>query len=74
MLRASLAGAPPASFDPTRWLRCFHYDPQTGRYSLAVMNAVRLVALATLAGLGIFVLARRRSGRRNGSGQGHGQA
>jgi protein SCO1/2 len=42
-------------------LLCFHYDPSTGRYSLAVLKLVRLGALlsiATLAGV-LFLLFRR---------------
>lgn len=44
-------------------LYCFHYDPTTGRYSAAVMNILRLAALATVAGvvLLIFVLRRRET-------------
>ncbi len=36
-------------------LFCFHYDPLTGRYSLAVMNAVRAGGLLTLVLLGTFM-------------------
>lgn len=36
-------------------LMCFHYDPSTGRYNFAVMSAVRLLGLATVAGLVAFV-------------------
>ena len=44
--------APAASITAAqRWLLCFHYDPQTGRYTFAAMNAVRLAALAALAAL-----------------------
>jgi protein SCO1/2 len=72
-LRASLVEPPPASFVATRWLRCFHYDPQTGRYSVVVMNAVRLAALAILAGLAIFMLGGRRGTRRQRAGSARGQ-
>jgi protein SCO1 len=43
-------------------LLCFHYDPQTGRYSLAITKALRLAGIATvlLMGLAILLLARRR--------------
>jgi protein SCO1/2 len=43
-------------------LLCFHYDPQTGRYSVAIGEAVRLAGLATvlLLGLGIALLSRKR--------------
>jgi len=43
------------------WLLCFHYDPRTGRYSFAAMNAVRAAGLLSLFGLGGYVaIARRR--------------
>lgn len=41
-------------------LYCFHYDPETGRYSAAVMNLVRLAGGATVVGLALMVLAMRR--------------
>ena len=41
-------------------LFCFHYDPSTGRYSAAILNAVRLGGIATLVLLGTFML---RAGR-----------
>ena len=43
-------------------LLCFHYDPQTGRYSLAITKALRLAGIATvvLIALGILLLSRRR--------------
>ena len=42
-------------------LYCFQYDPATGRYSLAILNVVRIAGIATLLGLGtlIAVLLRR---------------
>lgn len=33
-------------------LYCYHYDPSTGKYGLAIMNVIRLGAIATLIGLG----------------------
>jgi protein SCO1/2 len=43
-------------------LLCFHYDPQTGRYSLAITKAVRLAGVATvlLIGLALAFLSRKR--------------
>jgi protein SCO1/2 len=43
-------------------LLCFHYDPQTGRYSLAITEAVRIAGIATvlLIGLAIWLLSRKR--------------
>jgi protein SCO1/2 len=42
-------------------LYCFHYDPATGKYGLAVMRVMRVAGLLTLFGLGamIFVFWRR---------------
>lgn len=41
-------------------LLCFHYDPVTGRYTLAIMKVLRIMAaLAVLTVAGIVVLLRR---------------
>lgn len=44
-------------------LLCFAWDPSTGKYSLLVMNLVRLGAVLTLAVLGTFLWRSRRLGR-----------
>ena len=46
-------------------LYCFHYDPESGRYGLVVMNLVRLGGVATVLFIAgsIFVM-RRRDARR----------
>jgi len=45
-------------------LYCFHYDPSAGRYSLAVMNIVRIAGVLTvLVIVGAIVLMRRRERR-----------
>jgi protein SCO1/2 len=36
-------------------LYCYHYDPLSGKYGLAILNVVRLGGLLTLAGLGMFI-------------------
>ncbi len=43
------------------YLYCFHYDPATGKYGLAILKVLRLMAIATIFGLGgmIFVFWRR---------------
>lgn len=43
-------------------LLCFHYDPQSGRYSLAITKALRLAGVLTvlLIALAILLLSRRR--------------
>lgn len=45
-------------------LACFHYDPTTGQYTLAVMSFVRLAGAVTLAVLCGFLLKLWRSERR----------
>ena len=45
-------------------LFCYLYDPTTGSYGFAVMTAVRVAALLTLAGLGAFILMNLRRERR----------
>ncbi len=42
-----------------RWLLCFHYDPSTGRYSFAAMNAVRSAGILALIVLAGYVLRAR---------------
>lgn len=45
-------------------LLCYHYDPRTGRYNLAVMNIIRVLGFATVAGLGTFMVVMLRRDRR----------
>lgn len=42
-------------------LYCYHYDPATGKYGFAILNAMRGAAIATLLGMGLmgFVFWRR---------------
>jgi protein SCO1/2 len=49
-------------------LYCYHYDPMTGRYGMAIMRVVRIAAAATVLALGAFIvvmvrLERRRTAR-----------
>lgn len=44
-------------------LFCFHYDPATGRYSVATLNAVRAGGVLTVAALLLFVLTALRRER-----------
>lgn len=47
---------------------CFHYDPATGKYSVAIMTFVRLAGALTLFGILAFVLVHlRRERRQNGA-------
>lgn len=44
-------------------LRCYHYDPVTGKYDVAVLNIARFVGVATMLGVGALVLISRRDGK-----------
>ena len=46
-------------------LYCYHYDPQTGKYTVLIMNVIRLAGLTTAGTLGVFVgvLLYRERGR-----------
>jgi protein SCO1/2 len=50
-------------------LYCFHYDPSFGKYSLAVMNVIRVLGGATVVLLGGFMLFMFRRDRRKVSAQ-----
>jgi protein SCO1/2 len=43
------------------YLYCFHYDPSDGKYGLAILKVMRLMAIATILGIGgmLFVFWRR---------------
>jgi protein SCO1/2 len=43
------------------YLYCFHYNPATGKYGLQILSVLRLMAVATILGLGgmLFVFWRR---------------
>lgn len=45
-------------------LYCFHYDPMTGRYGIAIMRAIRLASGATVLAIGGFVFLMLRRERR----------
>jgi len=49
-------------------LLCYHYDPMTGRYGLAIMNALRGGAVLTLLCIGSFIYIMIRRERRVGTG------
>ncbi len=42
-------------------LRCFHYDPKSGKYTLAIMNILRFLGIITVLAIAtvMFVLSRR---------------
>ena len=41
-------------------LYCYHYEPETGKYGLVIMNAVRLAAIGTVCALAAFIIFSRR--------------
>jgi protein SCO1/2 len=45
-------------------LFCYHYDPKTGRYGLAILNLIRAAGATTVLGLGTFVAVSLRRDRR----------
>ena len=46
------------------FLLCFHYDPLTGKYGLAIMRVIRIACFATVAALALFMAAMFRRDRR----------
>ena len=44
-------------------LYCYHYDPATGRYGIAIMRTVRLAGLATVLALASFIIVMVRRDR-----------
>lgn len=45
------------------FLRCYHYDPTTGKYGLVITNVVRFLALITVTGLVGFIVVMLRRDR-----------
>jgi protein SCO1/2 len=45
-------------------LFCYHYDPETGKYGLAIMTFVRLAGAATVALLAVYIVWSLRRERR----------
>jgi protein SCO1 len=50
-------------------LYCYHYDPTSGKYGAAIMNVMRLGAIATVLTLGGFMLVMFRRERRQEAGR-----
>jgi protein SCO1/2 len=46
-------------------LFCYHYDPESGTYGMAIMNFVRLGGVLTVAGLAAFIIVSLRRERRH---------
>ena len=49
-------------------LLCFHYDPASGTYSLAVTRILRVLGIALVLGLGGFILVSLRREKRKKAG------
>jgi protein SCO1 len=50
-------------------LLCYHYDPATGRYGAATINAVRVGFVATVTGFLAFLFVSLRGERRAAAGR-----
>src|SRR6185295_15811455 len=48
-------------------LYCYHYDPMTSRYGLAIMRAIRLAGAATVLAMGAFIVVMVRREKARGS-------
>ncbi|HXF42797.1 MAG TPA: SCO family protein [Pyrinomonadaceae bacterium] len=48
-------------------LYCYHYDPATGKYGFAILNAIRLGGILTLLTLGAMVFIFWQRGRKSGN-------
>jgi protein SCO1/2 len=46
-------------------LACFHYDPKSGKYSLAIMRFVQAAGILTVVAIGVTILLLRRRERRD---------
>ena len=45
-------------------LFCFHYDPATAKYGVAILNVMRVMGIATVLLLGGFIVVSVRNERR----------
>ena len=48
-------------------LYCYHYDPMTGRYGLAIMRVIRMAGAATVLAIGAFIVVMVRRERKTGA-------
>jgi protein SCO1/2 len=42
---------------------CFHYDPQTGKYSANILNIIRAAGILTLFGMAAMLIVMTQRGR-----------
>ena len=45
------------------YLYCYHYNPETGKYGLVIMNTVRIASIGTVFALAAFIVISRRRER-----------
>lgn len=50
------------------FLYCFHYDPASGKYGLAILRVLRIAAVATIIGIAALLLMFWRKGKRKEAG------
>ncbi len=50
------------------YLYCFHYDPATGKYGLAILRVIRLAGVATIIGLLVMFFIFWRSNKKKAAG------
>jgi protein SCO1/2 len=46
------------------YLYCFHYNPATGKYGLEILSVLRLMAIATIVGIGAMLFVFWRSNKK----------
>ncbi len=46
------------------YLYCFHYNPATGKYGLEILSVLRLMAVATIIGIGVMLFVFWRSNKK----------
>ncbi len=46
------------------YLYCFHYNPATGKYGLEILSVLRLMAIATIVGIGAMLYVFWRSNKK----------
>jgi protein SCO1 len=47
---------------------CFHYDPAQGKYSLAIINILKVAGLFTILGIAVLVYYLMRNDKKQGTG------
>ena len=50
------------------FLYCYHYDPSTGKYGLAILSFLRLLSIATILGLGVMFVVFWRYNKNKSAG------